>query len=105
MGNDMQTLSQYNNDKNKSNDMINKDKIKIIEACKKEIPLHPSSSENYRVSLRQKLFNDNITLYKIKCDYCSTELINPDPGRCLLTNPPQYHICCVGCGWSGYHSL
>lgn len=48
------------------------------------------------------LNGQDITTYEIVCDTCGTQLVNPQPGRQLLSYPPQQHIQCAGCGWSGY---
>ena len=37
----------------------------------------------------------------IACPVCGKELIDSNPGLILTSSPPQAHIECLGCKWTG----
>lgn len=90
---------------NQSDEAIRNDKFQQLQrSYHNHIPLHSESSETYRTDLRTKVDNRSVRLYDIKCDTCSTRLVNPEPCKVLLVYPAKYHIGCPGCGWHGYVS-
>lgn len=60
----------------------------------------------YRESFRRKI-RERQAYQRLgcACDYCGTELINPEPGSVLASNPPKRKVACIGCGWAGSTSL
>ncbi len=38
----------------------------------------------------------------IACPKCHAELVDCDRRVLLTSNPPQYDIKCMACGWKGY---
>lgn len=76
---------------------------KLLEASANVAPFKPEAAD-VRYKVRQLLMGgdlNRVTLYNTACDHCRTQLVNPEPGSCLLSNPPQYRAACPGCGWWG----
>lgn len=48
---------------------------------------------------RAALTGSGVTLHDFVCDFCGTRMINPTPGRVLLSHPPQCRAECSGCGF------
>jgi len=38
----------------------------------------------------------------IECPKCKKELLDTEPINILTSNPPQNHVHCPACGYSGY---
>jgi len=86
------------------------DTIWLIEVIAQEIllfPRPPSKASKYdRHALREAMreqVRETRSYIRLgaACDNCRTELINPYPDVVLMSNPPQYYVSCIGCGWKG----
>lgn len=97
------TLTEYNQQKKTKADIRIAEFVQLKESYAKDIDIHSSSSESYRNQLRNKVDQMSVSMYQIRCNYCGTQLVNPEPLSVMLSYPPKYHIACAGCGWSGYH--
>lgn len=40
-----------------------------------------------------------------ECDACGVRLVDSEPGRVLLSSPPQTRVHCPSCGWKGFRIL
>ena len=59
-------------------------------------------STNYvglRAAIRDVLRAGECYFYRFTCDHCGTQLINYRPNEVLMSNPPQRHVGCPGCGF------
>jgi hypothetical protein len=123
----MKTLSQLNaksreNFQSAEAKGLVEDTAWLEEILAKNIPLHvwapvyvwsaDFGPSEYRESFRKKIRTGNRNAYRnayqrlgCACDHCGTELINPEPGMVLASNPPKRKVACIGCGWAGSTSL
>jgi hypothetical protein len=104
----LKSLSDYNKKRAKKilfrrQKELNKNQQLLNSCNKKDILLYPGTTETMRQHFQQKIKDNQASLYSFKCNHCSTQLINPEPGMRFLSSPPQYSIACPGCAWSGYH--
>lgn len=55
----------------------------------------------------KKLYEKNIVerFNNIACPECESELIDTNINECLASNPPQLHVRCSRCNWSGYRLI
>lgn len=90
------------------------DVVWLEEVLAKNIPMYQwpptyvwsgATPEQYREHFRTQVRSAG-RFYRlgVACDHCGTELINPEPGVVLASNPPQRKVACIGCGWSGSSS-